>query len=44
MTKAQIRSAVRRKRKAGNPGGKPRNVSTFVKRGKKKRVTRRKRR
>ena len=31
MTKAQIRSAVSRKRKAGNPGGKPRNVSTFRK-------------
>ena len=27
MTKAQIKSAVRRKRKAGNPGGKPTNVS-----------------
>jgi len=34
MTAAQKRSAVRRKRKAGNPGGKPRNVSTFVKRRK----------
>ena len=45
MAKAQIKSAVRRKRKAGNPGGKPTNVSTFAKRGrKKKRVTRRKRR
>ena len=32
MTAAQIRSAVRRKRKAGNPGGKPTMVSTFVKR------------
>ena len=32
MTPAQIKSAVRRKRAAGNPGGKPRNVSTFVKR------------
>ena len=42
MTKAQIKSAVRRKRKAGNPGGKPRNVSTFVKR--KRRTTRRKKR
>lgn len=41
MTKSQIRSAVRRKRKAGNPGGKPRNVSTFVKR---KRTTKRRRR
>jgi len=34
MTEAQKRSAIRRKRKAGNPGGKPRNVSTFVKRRK----------
>ena len=34
MTAAQKRSAIRRKRKAGNPGGKPRNVSTFVKRRK----------
>ena len=42
MTKAQIRSAVTRKRKAGNPGGKPRNVSTFVKR-KKRKTTRRRR-
>ena len=30
MTKAQIKSAVRRKRAAGNPGGKPRNVKTIV--------------
>jgi hypothetical protein len=36
MTKAQIRSAVARKRAAGNPGGKPKMVSTFAKRGKKK--------
>ena len=43
MTKAQIRSAVRRKRAAGNPGGKPRNVATFAKRGRKmRRTTRRK--
>ena len=34
MTKAQKASAIRRKRRAGNPGGKPRNVSTFVKRKK----------
>ena len=34
MTAKQKRSAIRRKRKAGNPGGKPRNVSTFVKRRK----------
>jgi hypothetical protein len=39
MTAAQKRSAVTRKRKAGNPGGKPRNVSTFVKR--KRKTTRR---
>ena len=30
MTKAQIASAVRRKRAAGNPGGKPTNVRTFA--------------
>jgi hypothetical protein len=42
MTDAQKRSAVRRKRKAGNPGGKPRNVATFVKR--KRKTTRRKKR
>ena len=41
MTSAQKRSAVTRKRRAGNPGGKPRNVSTFVKR---KRKTTQKRR
>tara|TARA_A200000159_G_scaffold12694_1_gene10664 strand:+ start:2339 stop:2626 length:288 start_codon:yes stop_codon:yes gene_type:complete len=34
MTKAEKASAIRRKRAAGNPGGKPRNVSTFVKRRK----------
>lgn len=34
MTPSQRASAIRRKRKAGNPGGKPRNVSTFVKRRK----------
>ena len=32
MTAAQKRSAVKRKRAAGNPGGKPRNVKTIVKR------------
>ena len=32
MTAAQRRSAIRRKRKAGNPGGKPTRVRTFVKR------------
>ena len=30
MTAAQRKSAVRRKRAAGNPGGKPRNVKTIV--------------
>ena len=34
MTKSQIRSAVRRKRAAGNPGGKPTNVATFAKKKK----------
>ena len=37
MTPAQIKSAVRRKRAAGNPGGKPRYVSTFVKKRRQKR-------
>ena len=40
MTEAQRRSAVSRKRSAGNPGGKPTNVKTFVK----KRPTTRKKR
>lgn len=31
MTAAQKRSAVKRKRAAGNPGGKPTNVKTIVK-------------
>ena len=31
MTKSQKASAVKRKRAAGNPGGKPTNVSTFTK-------------
>ena len=35
MTKGQKASAVRRKRAAGNPGGKPTNVATFAKRSKK---------
>ena len=35
-TQAEIRSAVRRKRAAGNPGGKPTMVKTFAKRKKKK--------
>tara|TARA_R100001510_G_C7602006_1_gene168307 strand:+ start:367 stop:669 length:303 start_codon:yes stop_codon:yes gene_type:complete len=44
MTKSQIKSAVRRKRAAGNPGGKPTNVATFAKRGRKKKRTTRSRR
>ena len=32
MSSGQKRSAVARKRAAGNPGGKPTNVSTFTKR------------
>jgi hypothetical protein len=35
MTKSQKASAVKRKRAAGNPGGKPTNVATFTKRNKK---------
>ena len=31
MTDSQRRSAVARKRAAGNPGGKPTNVATFAK-------------
>ena len=34
MTESQRRSAVARKRAAGNPGGKPTNVATFAKRKK----------
>ena len=34
MTKGQKASAVRRKRAAGNPGGKPTMVKTFVKKKK----------
>ena len=34
MSEGQKRSAVARKRAAGNPGGKPTNVSTFTKRKK----------
>ena len=42
MTPAQRKSAITRKRRAGNPGGKPTRVSTFTKsrrtkRGSKKR-------
>jgi hypothetical protein len=36
MSKGQIRSAVQRKRAAGNPGGKPTNVKTIL--GKKRSV------
>ena len=36
MTAAQRKSAVRRKRAAGNPGGKPTNVKTIVRRKKQK--------
>jgi hypothetical protein len=35
MTAAQKKSAIRRKRKAGNPGGKPTMVKTFVKKKRK---------
>ena len=35
MTKGEKASAVKRKRAAGNPGGKPTNVATFIKRNKK---------
>ena len=41
MTAAQSPSAVARKRRAGNPGGKPTNVRTMVKR-KKRRGTKKK--
>ena len=34
MTKSQKASAVKRKRAAGNPGGKPTNVKTFAKKKK----------
>ena len=36
MTAAQRKSAVSRKRAAGNPGGKPTNVRTFVRKKKRK--------
>lgn len=36
MSKKQKRSAVKRKRSAGNPGGKPNMVSTFKKENKKR--------
>ena len=34
MTKGEKTSALKRKRAAGNPGGKPTNVATFTKRKK----------
>jgi len=36
LTPAQRKSAIRRKRAAGNPGGKPTYVSTFAKRRKRR--------
>lgn len=42
MTAAQRKSAIRRKRKAGNPGGKPTMVKTFVKKKRKATMRRRK--
>jgi len=43
MTPAQRRSAISRKRKAGNPGGKPTMVKTFVKKSRKTKMRRKKR-
>ena len=43
MTPAQRKSAISRKRKAGNPGGKPTMVKTFVKKKRKATMKRRKR-
>jgi len=43
MTAAQKKSAIRRKRKAGNPGGKPTMVKTFVKKKRRAPMKRRKR-
>ena len=43
MTAAQKRSAISRKRKAGNPGGKPTMVKTFVKKKRKATMRRKKR-
>lgn len=34
MTKKERDSAIRRKRRAGNPGGKPKMVATYTKKGK----------
>jgi hypothetical protein len=43
MTAAQKRSAISRKRRAGNPGGKPTMVKTFVKKKRKATMRRKKR-
>lgn len=43
MTAAQRKSAIRRKRAAGNPGGKPTMVKTFVKKKRKATMRRKKR-
>ena len=43
MTAAQKKSAISRKRKAGNPGGKPTMVKTFVKKKRKATMKRRRR-
>ena len=40
MTAAERKSAIRRKRRAGNPGGKPKMVSTYVKKSRKGRMRR----
>ena len=40
MTAAQKRSAIRRKRAAGNPGGKPTMVRTFTKKSSGRRMKR----
>jgi len=40
MTAAQKKSAISRKRRAGNPGGKPTMVKTFVKKRRKARMRR----
>lgn len=40
MTKKERDSAIRRKRRAGNPGGKPKMVSTYVKKSRKGRMRR----
>ena len=43
MTAAQKKSAIRRKRAAGNPGGKPTMVKTFVEKKRKATMRRKKR-